>query len=103
MTRFSQFRYRTGIPAGGSPPGGVLGRVVAFVLGLIVLAASVFVGAIFIAGLLGLLLIGGLLFAVRIWWLKRKMQRYAEEHGDLSAEYTVVQEERREIGHGDRQ
>jgi thiol:disulfide interchange protein len=87
----------------GEPPGGLVGRIIAFVVGLVMLAVAVFVGAIFIAALAGLLLIGGLLFAVRVWWLKRKMQRYAKEHGDLRAEYTVVQEERREIGHGDRQ
>jgi hypothetical protein len=86
----------------GEPPGGLAGRIIAFVVGVLVLAVAVFVGAIFIAGLAGLLLIGGVLFALRLWWLKRKMQRYAKEHGDLRAEYTVVQEERREIGHGDR-
>lgn len=91
------------MPAGGEPPGGLAGRIVAFVLGLIVLTVAVFVGAIFIAGIVGLVLIGGVLFALRVWWLKRKMQRYAEEHGDLRAEYTVVQEERREIGRGDKQ
>jgi hypothetical protein len=77
----------------------VLGRAVAFVLGIIVLAVSIFVGAVFFTALLGLILILAVIFMLRVWWLKRKMQRYTQEHGDLDAEYTVIREDHREIHH----
>jgi hypothetical protein len=93
MSRFSQFRYSPGPGNTAGEPGGLLGRVVAFVVGIIVLGIAVFVGAIFIAAIVGLALIGGALFMARMWWLRRKMERYAREHGDLDAEYTVVSEE----------
>ena len=87
MDRFSQFRYRSGRQV----PDTFVGRAVAFVVGVVVLAIAVFLGAVFIAGALGLLLLGGLFVTLRVWWLKRKMERYQAEHGDLDAEYTVVE------------
>ena len=94
MSRFSQFRYSSGPNSG---PGGLLARVVGFVVGVIVLGLAVFVGAVFLAGLVGFALIGAALFLLRVWWLKRKMERYEREHGDLDGEYTVVEDEPRTI------
>ena len=94
MTRFSQYDYKSG-PASG--PAGFLGRVLAFIVGLGVLIVSVFVGAVFMAAIVGIVLIIAAVFAVRIWWIRRKMERYQREHGDLSAEYTVVEERHKEI------
>ena len=99
MSRFSQFRYSSGLNSGSAQPGSVLGRVVAFVVGIIVLAVSIFVGAVFFTALLGIILILAFIFMLRVWWLKRKMQRYTQEHGDLDAEYTVIREEHSEIRH----
>jgi high-affinity Fe2+/Pb2+ permease len=99
MSRFSQFRYSSGLNSGSAQPGSLLGRAVAFVLGIIVLAVSIFVGAVFFTALLGLILIFAVIFMLRVWWLKRKMQTYTKEHGDLDAEYTVIQEGNREIHH----
>jgi high-affinity Fe2+/Pb2+ permease len=99
MSRFSQFRYSSGLNSGAAQPGSFLGRAVAFVVGIIVLAVSIFVGAVFFTALLGLILILAFIFMLRVWWLKRKMQRYTQEHGDLDAEYTVIQEGHREIHH----
>ena len=79
MGRFSQFRYSPGSGSGAGEPGSLLGRVVAFVVGVIVLGIAVFVGAIFIAAIVGLALIGAALFMVRMWWLRRKMERYQRE------------------------
>jgi predicted lipid-binding transport protein (Tim44 family) len=95
MTRFSQFRYR--MPPNPGQPGGLLGRALAFVVGLGVLAVSVFLGAIFFVSLLGFVLIVAIVVMVRVWWLKRKMQSYAQQHGDIDAEYTVVMEDRKEF------
>ena len=70
---------------------GLLGRVLAFVIGLGVLAVSIFVGAVFLAALIGLLLIGGLTVMMRIWWVKRRMAQYRREHGDIEGVYQVVE------------
>ena len=72
---------------------GLVARILAFILGIVIFGAAVFVGAIFIAGLVGLVLIGAVLITARVWWLRRQMDRYAREHGDLSAEYTVIKDE----------
>ena len=100
MPRFSQIRYSSGpnSPYGG---GSFLGRLIAAIVGIIVLGVSVFLGAVFIAAVIGLMLIGGLVVALRVWWLKRQMARHQAEHGDLEAEYTVVQEEQHTIRRDD--
>jgi len=97
MARFSQFRYGFTPNSGPGQPGGLLSRIVAFIVGAIVLAASIFLGAIFFAALLGFVLIVAVVVMVRVWWLKRKMQSYAQQHGDIDAEYTVVMEDRQKI------
>ena len=95
MTRFSQIRYSSGAgPSGGGGPGGFIGRAIAFVVGVIVLGLSLFIGAAVFLTVLGLVVIGGIIFALRVWWMKRKMEAYQREHGDLSAEYTVIEEDR---------
>ena len=77
---------------GGPPPGGLLGRIAALIIGIIFFGIAIFLGAIFLAGFVGLVLIGSVIFMLRIWWIKRKMVRYARDNGDLDAEYTVVRE-----------
>ena len=91
MSRFSQNHYS----AGG--PGNPLVRALGFIVGLIVMTVAVLLGAIFIAALVGLVLIGSAIFAIRLWWLRRKMEKYAREHGDLEAEYVVIEERTREL------
>jgi len=100
MSRSSQYRYnfRT-----NSAPGSFLGRVVALIVGLGMLALAVFLGAIFLAALVGIMFMAAIVIAVRVWWLKRKIASQAREHGDISAEYTVVEERQREIDHDDRE
>jgi predicted lipid-binding transport protein (Tim44 family) len=94
MSRSSQYRYNFSMK---SAPGGFLGRVVTFIIGMAMLALAVFLGAVFLAALVGIVLIAAIIIAVRVWWLKRKMERHTREHGDISAEYTVVEEQRRKI------
>lgn len=50
----------------------LLARVMAGVLTAVVLAASLLAGAVFFFVLLGLLLVFGLVLAVRIWWFRRR-------------------------------
>lgn len=95
MTRFSQKHYNSIGGPGARGPGGLLGRIFAFVTGLVVLIASLFVGAVFIAALVGFALIVGAVLALRVWWIRRQMEKQMRETGDLEAEYTVITEERR--------
>jgi hypothetical protein len=96
MPRFSQIRFGSTQPDGGLS-GNPVGRVFAFVAGLIAFAISIFLGAIFIAGIVGLVLIGGIVIALRMWWVRRRMAQHQREHGDLEAEYSVVREDDRQV------
>jgi hypothetical protein len=98
MRRSSQIRYVSlgtngSGPGGSQPPVGLFSRIIALIFGAVLFGIAIFLGAIFIAGLVGLLVIGTIIFMARIWWMKRKMERYARENGDLDAEYTVIQED----------
>jgi MFS superfamily sulfate permease-like transporter len=84
MADSSQFRMSTG--------GGLLSRLVAMIVGIGVLGVAIFLGAIFLAVVVGFILIAVVVVLLRVWWLKRKMQRYERDHGDLSAEYVEVRE-----------
>jgi len=79
------------------PPGGLLGRIVAFIVGLGVLLISLFLGFVFIAFVAGFVLLVGAFIAGRVWWLKRQMRAYEDEHGDIDAEYTVIDVEVDEV------
>ena len=92
MSGFSQKHYN--LPPNGRGPGGLLGRIAAFVIGIGALLLSLFVGAVFIAALFGFMLIVGAIIAIRVWWLKRRMRQQAAETGDIEAEYTVITEEK---------
>ena len=96
MRRSSQIRYvslGSGLgPDNNRPPGNLLARIVALIVGVVLFGVAIFLGAIFIAGMVGLLIIGTAVFMLRMWWIKRKFERYAKENGDLDAEYTVVRE-----------
>ena len=92
MSGFSQKHYS--LPPGGGGPGGLLARIVAFVIAVGALVLSLFVGAVFLAALFGFVLIVAAVVAVRVWWLKRRMEKHARENGDIEAEYTVITEEK---------
>ncbi len=101
MPRFSPFTIHSGPSTGAGPPDSLLGRIVAIVVGIAMLVITVIVGAVFLAALVGLILIVAVVIMLRVWWLQRKMQRHAQQHGDLSAEYTVVRVTPRKIDHQD--
>ena len=77
------------------------------VVGVAVLVAAVVMGALVLAVLLALGVVAALVFATRVWWLRRKLEREgafnappastdgaAEPHEPrlIEAEYTVVNE-----------
>lgn len=67
------------------PRAGVLERIVFFALGLVVLtAAFFFIGIALIAGAI----LAGL-FLIRLWWIRRKLQR-AKQDTYVEGEYTVI-------------
>lgn len=81
------------------------GNPVVQVLSLLVfgvaLIGAVLMGAVIIAFVFGFAVIGAIVFSVRLWWLRRTMQRQAETGGAsrpasdgrlIEAEYTVVRE-----------
>lgn len=68
------------------PQGGLLERIVFFALGLVVLvAAFFFIGIALIAGAI----LAGI-FLIRLWWLRRKLQR-AQQDTYVEGEYTVIE------------
>ncbi|MBT8049155.1 MAG: hypothetical protein HKN57_09695 [Xanthomonadales bacterium] len=89
------------------PPMNPVSRLLAAVLGVLVLAGAFFFGLIVLALVAGLGLIAWLAFSLRVWWLQRKFggaasgsgqadrRGRASEPGDsngdiIDAEYTVV-------------
>ena len=95
MRRFSEKYYHQLNSPQSAGPGGLLARIIAVVAGIGALVLSLLVGAVFIAAVVGFMLIVGLVIAIRVWWIKRKFQRHAQEHGDLQGEYTVIETKER--------
>jgi ABC-type bacteriocin/lantibiotic exporter with double-glycine peptidase domain len=68
------------------PQGGLLERIVFFALGIVVLvAAFFFIGIALIAGA-----VLACVFLIRLWWLRRKLQRAAQD-SYVEGEYTVIE------------
>lgn len=68
------------------PQAGLLERIVFFALGLVVLvAAFFFIGIALMAGA-----ILGAILLIRLWWLRRKLQRTAQD-SYVEGEYTVIE------------
>lgn len=68
------------------PQAGMLERIVFFALGLIVLVvAFFFIGIALVAGVI----LAGI-FLIRLWWLRRKLQRAAQDTY-VEGEYTVIE------------
>ncbi len=68
------------------PQAGLLERIVFFALGLVVLiAAFFFIGIALVAGAI----LAGI-FLIRLWWIRRKLQR-AEQDTFVEGEYTVIE------------
>ena len=79
----------------GSGSRGFLGRVIALLVGAGAFVLSLVVGAVFLAAIVGFMLLIGLVMAARIWWVRRKMAQHQSQTADLEAEYTVITAEER--------
>ena len=84
----SQYRYFSM----NSQPRSFFGQIIAFVVGLAVLAVSFVLGAFILATIFGFILVAGLIVTVRVWWLKRKAADANREDSVLDAEFTVVED-----------
>jgi len=71
------------------PPRNPILKFIGFVAGLGLLAVSFVFGAFLLAALIGLGLIAGLVIYLRVWWLRRRMDR-ATQSEYLETEYRVV-------------
>ena len=67
-------------------------QALGLIVGIIVFIAAVFVGGIVIAALIGFMLIAGLIIYVRVWWLTRKvsLRQRQEDDSFIAAEYQVI-------------
>ncbi|MCC5812548.1 MAG: hypothetical protein JJU06_19475 [Ectothiorhodospiraceae bacterium] len=66
-------------------------RILGFLAGAVMLAAAMFVGAFVFLAFLGLAVIGGLLFSIRVWWLRRQFRKAAARHQRASGGKTNQQ------------
>lgn len=71
-------------------PQGLLAQVLGVIVGIGVIVDSVVVGAFLLAALLGFALIAGTALMLRLWWLRRRMERRGAEEDVIETEYTVI-------------
>jgi membrane protein implicated in regulation of membrane protease activity len=80
-------------------PQSLLSQIIAFVVGIIVLAVSFVFGAFLLTAFFGLLLLVVLIAMVRGWWLRRQMASFdgasdngtrGKSHEVIDGDYTVI-------------
>jgi UPF0716 family protein affecting phage T7 exclusion len=75
---------------------GPVAQTVSFIAGIVALGVAAFLGIFILAALVGLIVIGSAAFAIRFWWIKRKIEqavRDGQSPGDvLHADYIVIEE-----------
>lgn len=84
----SQYRYFSM----NSQPRSFFGQIIAFVVGLAVLAVSFVLGAFILATIFGFIMVVGLIVTVRLWWLKREAVDANRDDSVLDAEFSVVED-----------
>lgn len=73
-------------------------QVAGLILGAIVAVGAVLVGAVVLSFIIGFAVLAGLVLFVRLWWLRRRMERAAGRPtgrgpGEIvEVEYTIVKE-----------
>jgi len=76
-------------------------QVLYFLVGGLLLIGAVLMGAVILAFVFGFVLIFGIVFWIRLWWLRRKFERSGDDGGQgqgprsgktIEVEYTVVEE-----------
>lgn len=78
-------------------PGNPVLQVLSLLAGGVIMIGAVLLGAVLLAFILGFAMLAGAVFLVRLWWLRRKLQKAARRGGAeagriLEVEYTVVDE-----------
>ena len=86
MTQYR--RYTAGEIFGVSPARSWLSYLILVPAAL----AAVLLAVFFFAAFLAVFALAALVFSVRLWWLRRKLRKAADDH-TLEGEYTVVEEE----------
>jgi UPF0716 family protein affecting phage T7 exclusion len=75
---------------------GPVAQIASFIIGIVALGIAAFLGIFILAALVGLIVIGSAVFAIRLWWIRRKIEqavRDGRSPGDvLHAEYVVIEE-----------
>ena len=67
------------------PAGNPLARIGAAVLGTLALIGALFLGAFVLAIAVGVAVIGAIVVAVRVWWLRRRLRATARNRADEQA------------------
>ncbi len=79
---------------------GPFAQVASFITGVVALGIAAFLGIFILAALVGLIVIGSAVFAIRLWWIKRKIDQAVKDGqspGDVvHAEYIVIEERKTE-------
>lgn len=106
-----QVRIQIQGPGGGpGKPPGLLARILLSIVAVIVLVSAAFLGAVFFLAALGLFVVGTIVMAIRLWWLRRQVEaamrrgeqpaarRPGEQRSEdvIEGEYHVMSEERRD-------
>lgn len=81
--RFSNIR--------GSRPANPFVQALGLVVGIVLFIGAVLLGGLVIAALMGFLLVAGLIIYVRVWWLTRKAGLRQQEDSFVEAEYQVIE------------
>lgn len=103
----------------GKPPG-LLARILLSIVAVVVLVSAAFLGAVFFLAALGFFIVGSIVVAVRLWWLRRQIEaamrrgempgarqedarrRHPGRREDvIEGEYHVMREEREDSRRGD--
>lgn len=113
-----QVRIQIQGPGGGpGKPPGLLARILLSIVAVIVLVSAALLGAVFFLAALGFFVVGTVIVAIRLWWIRRQVeaamrrgeQPGARRPGDrgredvIEGEYHVMSEERRDGQRADRQ
>ena len=75
----------------GSRPTNPFVQALGFVVGIVLFIGAVLLGGLVIAALMGFLLVAGLIIYVRVWWLTRKAGLRRREDSFVEAEYQVIE------------
>jgi predicted membrane metal-binding protein len=80
-------------------PGNPVLQVLSLLAAGVVMIGAVLLGAVLLAFVLGFAMLAGAVFLVRLWWLRRKLQKAARRGAAdagrvIEVEYTVVDEQK---------